>query len=228
MLRNNGEKLLKILRENLTINPDDYLAYKVAIETGDIFKILIATILTQNTSDKNAIKAYNNLARRFDITPEALCNASLSEIEDAIKIAGLYRRRAKLIKKISCIIMDKFNGDLNSILNLSADEARKILISLPGVGNKTADVILLFKFNAKTFPIDTHINRVSKRIGIAPKNANYNITKQCLMNFFPENSYLEAHLLLIALGRKYCRALKPLCNDCPIKYYCKYHGEIAK
>jgi endonuclease-3 len=100
------------------------------------------------------------------------------------------------------------------------DEARKKLMELPGVGPKTADVVLLFSANQPTIPVDTHVNRVSKRLGLAPANGDYEAVRLSLQSLFEPKDYLAVHLLLIAHGRKTCKAQHPCCHQCPVYDYC--------
>jgi len=211
--KNRAKEILHILRDNFSIP-------RWASSARDPFQTLIITVLSQATADKNTARAFENLSERFSITPEALAEASTEEIERAIRIGGLYRNKSRVIKAISRMILEKFNGSLNFIHSLPLEEARKILLSIPGVGPKTADVVLLFCAGKPTIPIDTHVNRVSKRLGLAPPKANYEETRQALEALYSPNDYLPVHLLLISLGRKYCKARKPLCKPCPVNTLC--------
>ena len=118
------------------------------------------------------------------------------------------------------LLLEKFGGSLEPILSLPLDEARKTLMELPGVGPKTADVVLLFSANQPTIPVDTHVNRVSKRLGLAPANGDYEAVRLSLQTLFEPKDYLDVHLLLIAHGRKYCKARQPHCLECPVNNYC--------
>jgi endonuclease-3 len=109
---------------------------------------------------------------------------------------------------------------------LPLEEARKALTEMPGVGPKTADVVLLFSAQKPTIPVDTHVNRVSKRLGIAPENGDYETVRLSLQKLFPERDYLAVHQLLIGFGRQFCKAQKPLCTDCPINCYCPTKGNL--
>jgi endonuclease-3 len=184
------------------------------------FSTLIRTVLSQATNDKNRDKAYRNLGERFEITPKALAAADVKEIAEAIRVGGLYQNKSRVIKELSRIIVEKFHGKLDFVYSLSFQEARRLLMTLPGVGPKTADVVLLFCADKPVLPIDTHINRVSKRLGFAPSNANYERVRQTLESFYNPKDYLAAHLLLIMLGRKYCRARNPLHKACPVNALC--------
>ncbi|MEM2946832.1 MAG: endonuclease III [Candidatus Bathyarchaeia archaeon] len=213
MNKKRAEKILQILRENFT-PPRWISAHHNPYET------LVITIISQNTSDKNTRKAFQKLSKTFSITPEALAKAETTEIEECLKVAGLYRNKARIIREVSKIVMDKFNGKLETILALPFEEAREKLMQLPGVGPKTADVLLLFSANKPTIPVDTHVKRVSKRLGLAPVDGDYECVRQSLQLLYKPEDYLEVHILLILLGRKYCKAIKPLCKPCPVRTLC--------
>lgn len=188
------------------------------------FETLVATIISQNTADTNTARAFENLSKHFEIKPQVLANAETSKIEACLHVAGLYKSKAKTIQTISKIILEKFHGSLKPVLSLPLDEARKTLIELPGIGPKTADVVLLFSANQPTIPVDTHVNRVSKRLGLAPANGGYEEVRLSLQSLFDPKDYLAVHLLLIAHGRKYCKARQPLCPECPVNTYCPSNG----
>jgi len=211
--KNRATEILHTLQNNFSIP-------QWASSTRDPFQTLIITVLSQATADRNTARAFRNLSGRFPITPEALAKASLEEIEKAIKVGGLYRNKSRVIKAISRIILEQFNGSLDFIHALPFDEARKILLSIPGIGPKTADVVLLFCAGKPTIPIDTHVNRVSKRLGLVPPKASYEGVRRALEDLYPPEDYLSVHLLFISLGRKYCKARKPLCKPCPVNTLC--------
>ncbi|MDR2707784.1 MAG: endonuclease III [Nitrososphaerota archaeon] len=212
-----AEEILEILK--LTVAVPSLVKAK-----SDPFETLIITIISQNTTDKNTDVAFTRLKQYFRITPNSLANASTSQIEECIKPAGLYRNKSCTIQTVSKIIQEKYKGSLNIILTLPFEEARKTLLDMSGVGPKTVDVVLLFSAQKPTIPVDTHVNRVSKRLGIAPKTGDYEIVRLSLQKLFVENDYLLAHQLLIGHGRQFCKARKPLCNSCPINSYCETKG----
>jgi len=149
-----------------------------------------------------------------------LARAEEASVGAAIRVAGLQRQKARAIIALAMVVLERFGGDLDSVLALETEEAREALMSLPGVGPKTADVVLLFSKGAATFPIDTHIARVSRRLGLVQKTAGYEQMRRELQSLFPPERYGQAHLLLIQLGRSYCRAAKPLHDACPVRDYC--------
>jgi len=184
------------------------------------FQTLIRTVLSQATASRNTTRAFENLSRKFSITPQALATADVKDIEEAIRVAGLYRNKSKVIKRISEVILEQLDGSLNFIYISPLEEARQTLLTIPGVGPKTADVTLLFCAKKPTIPVDTHVNRVSKRLGLVPPKAGYEETRNSLQSLYQPEDYLAVHLLLISLGRKYCKAKKPLCNQCPVSELC--------
>jgi endonuclease-3 len=191
----------------------------------DPFKTMVTTVLSQNTTDKNTARAFEALSKRFEITPEALAKADIVEIEEAIKVSGLYKSKAKTIRQAAITILENYHGTLNHLLSLPLEEARKALTQFPGVGPKTADVVLLFSAIQPTIPVDTHVNRVAKRLGFAPANGDYEAVRKSLQSLYAPSEYLAVHLLLIAHGRRYCKARKPLCDECPVNAYCPSKGK---
>ena len=213
MAEERAEKILRTLRKTFKLP-------KWISSERDPFKTLITTIISQNTADINTARAFEKLSKRFEIKPEVLANAEIRQLEECLKVAGLYKNKAKTIRKVSRVILEKFHGDLKSVLSLSFEEARESLMQLPGVGPKTADVVLLFCAEKPTIPVDTHVNRVSKKLGLAPANGDYETIRKSLQSLYNPEDYLAVHLLLISLGRKYCRARNPLCKQCPVNSLC--------
>lgn len=213
MQKSRAEKILGILRDNFDIPSRTKL-------NRNPFRTLILTILSQATADSNSARAFRNLQRRFSITPEALSQAEIADVENAIKVGGLYRNKARVIKAISRIILENNEGSLDFIYSLPFENARKALLALPGVGPKTADIVLLFCAKKSTIPVDTHVNRVSKRLGLVPEKADYEGIRATLESHYSLEDYLDVHLLLISHGRQYCKAIKPLCKLCPVKALC--------
>jgi len=184
------------------------------------FETLVGTILSQNTNDLNRDKAMARLESRFEITPKVLSQAPVDELAECIRPAGLYRVKAPRIKEVSRIILVRFGGDLDSILKEKPDEARSILMELPGVGYKTADILLAFVAGHPTVPVDTHVMRVTRRLGIVRKKAGYEEIRIALENLVPARLRLRLHLSLIRFGRQICRAPTPLCPECPVNRTC--------
>ena len=185
------------------------------------FPLLIATILSQNTSDKNSRRAFQSLEAQYAITPDVLASLSPEEIQPYIRIAGLYRIRSQRIIEVSKIILEKFQGSLWNILCLPIKNAREQLLKIPGIGPKTADILIAFIMKQPTMPIDTNIFRVALRIGIV-KGRKYQLTQKALEELIPKKKMQTMHLLLIQHGREICKPQIPLCQRCPIGEYCDY------
>ena len=193
-------------------------------EQLDPFETLVETIISQNTADRNTARAFESLSKGFEIKAEVLAEAQTSEIEQCLKVAGLYKNKAKSIKQVSKIILEEFHRTLEPILSLPFEDARKTLLQFPGVGPKTADVVLLFAAKQSTIPVDTHVNRLAKRLGFAPENADYETVRMSLQSLYNPRDYLTVHLLFIAHGRKFCKARRPQCGECPLNVHCQPKG----
>lgn len=193
----------------------------------DPFKNIIVTILSQNTTEANCIRAYRGLASRFDVTPKSLAEVDEMELREAIRSGGLYRVKAKRIKQLSRTVLEDYGGDISPILQLPKEEAKEKLIELPGIGDKTADVLLTTRYSYReVIPVDTHMDRLAKRIGLVNPNAGYEETQTALMSFIPEAIRERASGLLWLLAKHTCKAGKPRCAECPIIGICD-HGRAA-
>jgi len=184
------------------------------------FPTLIRTVLSQATNDRNRDRAYKNLSQVYEIAPKTLANADVKEIEKAIRVGGLYRNKSRKIRELSRVILERFNGSLDFVYSKPLEEARALLMSIPGVGPKTADVVLLFSAKKPVVPIDTHVYRVSRRLGLAPIKGDYEEIRRSLESVYLPSDYLNIHLLLINLGRTCCRARNPLHKPCPVNSLC--------
>lgn len=192
------------------------------------FQTLIRTVLSQATNDRNRDHAYQNLSKKYEIAPDTLARASAREIEEAIRVGGLYRNKSRKIKELSKMIIESFGGSLDFVHSEPLERARSMLMSIPGVGPKTADVVLLFSAGKPTVPVDTHVNRVSRRLGLAPLKGNYEDIRKSLQTLYQPRDYLAIHLLLISLGREYCRARSPLHKPCSVRTLCPIPKREAK
>jgi endonuclease-3 len=184
------------------------------------FETLIRTMLSQNTSDVNSNRAMEKLESHFDITPKVLSQAPTKELIECIRSAGLYRVKAPRIKQVSSIILNQYGGDLDSVLKKEPQEARSIMNGLPGVGYKTADIVLAFVSGHPTLPVDTHVTRVSKRLGIVREKAQYEEIRLALERLVPAKRRVRMHLSLIRFGREICKAPRPLCPRCLVNRTC--------
>jgi len=188
---------------------------------NDPFWSIVETILSQNTTFKNSHQAFTNLVSKYH-TIDELLEADVHEIEILIRNAGLFRSKSHRILHLADIIKNKFNGDASQLVTGSYAEARKRLMKVEGIGPKTADVVLLFSRHYDIVPVDTHIFRVSKRIGIVPQNGNYEIVKNTLENGIPRSKRGYAHMAFIKFGREVCHARSPDHAACPLTDICDY------
>lgn len=188
--------------------------------TGDPFKGLIRVILSQNTGYSNEARAYEQLEKTIGVEPRRLAEASVEEIASAIRPAGMHNIRGKVIKRLSEIVVSRYNGDISEILIKELQEAREELIRLPGVGRKSADVVLLFEANKPVMPVDRHIFRIAERLGLVSGNQDYERVRSILESIIPKEELEIGHISFIEFGRRICRARTPLCGSCFIAESC--------
>ena len=177
------------------------------------FELLIAVVLSAQTTDQRVNMVTPELFERYG-DAEKLSKAELSDVERIIKPIGLYRNKATNIVKLSKDLVQRFDGRVPN--------DRKDLESLPGVGRKTANVILSNCFDVPAFAVDTHVSRVSKRLRIADEKDDPRQIEEKLMRFFPENKWGKLHHQFIFFGRYKCKAVKPDCSDCPLQDICDH------
>ncbi len=188
----------------------------------DPVDLLVMTILSQNTSDMNSGRAFEQLKSRFRSYDEIL-DASEDEIADAIRPGGLADIKAARIKGALERLREDFGSvDLSPLQRMSPEEVRSYLTSIPGIGPKTASVLMLFGFKMPAMPVDTHVYRVSRRIGLVPENASIEEVQRILEEITPREKYLSLHINLIRHGRLVCRARNPLCERCELAGLCRY------
>jgi len=213
MAENRAQKILNILTK--TFSSPRWITV-----VDDPFRMLIAAVISQNTTGKSTTRAFENLSKRFEIVPEVLANARTDQIEECLKPAGLQRNKARTIRQVSRIAHSKYRGKLKIVLAKPFEEARTELLQLPGVRRKTADAVLLFSAHMPTIPVDTHVSRLSKRLGFASPKAGYEKVRRSLQSLYNPKDYLQVHISLISLGREYCRARNPVCRQCPFNTLC--------
>lgn len=188
---------------------------------------LVSTILSQNTNDINRDKAFYTLKSRFS-NWEQVRQANEEEIIQAIRVAGLANLKGPRIKAVLNQVYEETGGlDLKFLADLPVDEARAWLLRFKGVGLKTAAIVLQFSLNRPAFPVDTHIYRVTGRLGLRPASLNLEKTHYLMEELADPADYYAGHLNLIRLGREICHARKPECPRCPVNDLCPYsHKEI--
>ena len=197
----------------------DYLDYlypnpKCELNYNKDYELLIATLLSAQTTDKRVNKVTEVLFNKYQ-SIEELSKASISDIENIIREIGTFRRKAKYVHEITKKLYD---DGYDYVPN-----DRKYIESLPGVGHKTANVFLSNIYNEPAIAVDTHVSRVSKRLGLANKNDDVVKIENKLMKKVPKDRWSRTHHQLVLFGRYHCKAISPLCDNCKIKEYCKYN-----
>ena len=190
---------------------------------------LVSTILSQNTSDTNTERAFASLRQRFP-TWDAVVAADTNDVVDAIRSGGLANRKAPRIQDALEEIRERY-GDysLDVLDDMPLDEAKVALISIDGVGPKTAACVLLFALGRPALPVDTHVYRVARRLGLIDERTNperAHATLEAMMEGDADRTY-RFHVEMIAHGRAICTARNPKCHICPLRSYCEYAAKQA-
>ncbi len=203
------KKIIKILQKK----------YNIEVKRGEPFKILVSVVLSQRTRDEVTDLASERLFKIAD-TPEKILKLTDKEIEDLIYPVGFYKQKAWGIKKLSKELLDNYNGKVPDNL--------KELIKLHGVGDKTASCVLLFGFNKNTIPVDTHVNRISKRLEWVDETLTPEKVRMELEKILKGDERDIVNQLFIQFGRDICKPIGPKCKKCPIEKYCNHPKIISK
>lgn len=177
------------------------------------FELLIATLLSAQTTDVQVNKVTQALFAAYP-TPESIAKAEIDDLEAKIKTIGLYRTKAKNMQKTAQMLVEKFDSKV--------PQTREELMLLPGVGRKTANVVLSVAFNVPALAVDTHVHRVSKRLAIVDESASVDEVEFVLQKKLPRERWRKAHHELIFFGRYFCTAKKPKCTECPLLDLCQF------
>ncbi len=183
---------------------------------------LMLTILSQNTNDKNRDTAYERLKRIYP-TWEDVMTAPANEIADAIRPGGLANQKSQRMKAILEWIKQEF-GSLNlaRLCEMKPDDVIEKFTQLNGIGVKTIGVVLMFSCGVDIFPVDTHVHRICRRLGLVPDNVSAEKTFWLMRSLVPEGKSFSLHMNFLKLGRTICRARKPACPECPLNNLCPY------
>ena len=202
---------------NKIINYLDFL-YPNAVcelEYSRDYELLLAIVMSAQTTDKRVNSVNKILFKKYD-SLDKLSKADIKDIENIIKPIGTYKKKAMYIKEITTKLV---NDNIKTIPN-----DIKYLSSLKGVGRKTINVFLSIIYNEPLVGVDTHVNRVSKRLGLAHEDDNVLEVEKKLTNLFPKDKLNKIHHQLVFFGRYKCKSINPLCNDCKLKDICKYYN----
>jgi len=184
------------------------------LDRHDPFYVLISTVLSQRTRDEVTQVATRRLFKRYD-TPEEFAAADVDDIENLIKDVGFYRMKAPRVIQIASILLEKHGGEVPDDMDL--------LLKLPGVGRKTANCVLAYAFSKDVVAVDTHVHRISNRLGIV-NTSNPDQTEVALQDVLPEDMWRDVNELLVSFGKEICRPISPKCVVCPVEDMCAKLG----
>ena len=204
MNKNKSNEIINILK-TIIINP------KPELDFNNNYELIISVILSAQTTDKRVNIVTKDLYKKYNNYNE-LANAKIEDVIQIIKPLGLAKSKANNIIELSKIIHNNYNDILPNTL----DE----LIKLPGVGRKTASVVLALGFNIPAMPVDTHLYRMAIRFGYIKKNQSVKDAEESFKKYIPKEEWVEAHHLFLLFGRYHCKAISPSCIDCKLKDYC--------
>jgi endonuclease-3 len=190
---------------------------------------LVLTILAQNTADVNSHRAFVALQAAYS-SWDAVLAAPTDELEDVIRPGGLAPTKSRRIQQVLAEVSDATNGtwDLGFLAEWPLDQARDWLVALPGIGRKTASIVLLFTFGRPALPVDTHVYRVAERLGLLPPRTDLTRAHDLLEEVVAPESMYAGHVLLIRHGREVCRAPRPICGLCPLTDLCPYFALVQR
>lgn len=211
MNRENIDNILKTLSET-------YPQAKCALNFGSPYELLISTILSAQCTDVRVNKVTRELYKEYN-TPEKMLSLTEEELGEKIKSCGFFRSKSKHILEASRVILESYKGEVPKTM--------EELTKLSGVGRKTANVVLSNAFGIPAIAVDTHVFRVSKRLGIATGNTPDKVEKELMKNI-PESMWSDAHHYLIWHGRLICKSRKPDCENCPLVPWCQYFNYPEK
>lgn len=190
---------------------------RIGAKTEDPYKVLISTILSQRTRDEMTEVASAQLFAKYD-TPRAIASAPVDEIERLIRPVGFYRQKAIQLRNVSQVLLDLHGGRVPR----TYEELR----SLPQVGPKTANCVLVYGYGEPRIPVDTHVHRVSNRLGIA-RTKTPEATEPVLMRVVPKDAWLEVNELFIRFGKEVCRPIGPRCDACSFTSFCRHYRTVV-
>ncbi|MDI9618290.1 endonuclease III [Methanothermobacter sp.] len=185
-------------------------------EDRDPYRVLIRTILSQRTRDENTDEATASLFSEYP-TMEDVAYAPVEKLEQLVRKAGFYHVKARRIREVSRILLEEYGGKVPDDI----DE----LLKLPGVGRKTANCVLVYAFNKPAVPVDTHVHRISNRIGLVNTRTPEE-TERALMEFIPRKYWMELNDLMVQFGQDICRPVGPRHEECPIADECDYYENL--
>ena len=209
------KKILDGMKKTMfAVNPPRYTALERLhkVQTARPFRILIATILSARTKDENTTKAADKLFKLYG-TPQKLAKAKVKDVEKVIKSVGFYHVKSKRIIEVANLILSKYNGKVPADIDK--------LVDMPGVGRKTANCVLVYAFEKPAIPVDTHVHRISNRLGLVDTKTPEE-TEMALREKIPKKYWLGINNTFVMYGQNICKPISPMCHVCKIRKTCNY------
>ena len=209
------KKILDGMKKTMfAVNPPRYTALERLhkVQTARPFRILIATILSARTKDENTTKAADKLFKLYG-TPQKLAKAKVKDVEKVIKSVGFYHVKSKRIIEVANLILSKYNGKVPADIDK--------LVDMPGVGRKTANCVLVYGFEKPAIPVDTHVHRISNRLGLVDTKTPEE-TEMALREKIPKKYWLDINNTFVMYGQNICKPISPMCDVCKIRKTCNY------
>ena len=209
------KKILDGMKKTMVaVNPPRYTALERLhkVQTARPFRILIATILSARTKDENTTKAADKLFKLYG-TPQKLAKAKVKDVEKIIKSVGFYHVKSKRIIEVANLILSKYNGKVPADIDK--------LVDMPGVGRKTANCVLVYAFEKPAIPVDTHVHRISNRLGLVDTKTPEE-TEMALREKIPKKYWLDINNTFVMYGQNICKPISPMCDVCKIRKTCNY------
>ena len=209
------KKILDGMKKTMfAVNPPRYTALERLhkVQTAKPFRILIATILSARTKDENTTKAADKLFKLYG-TPQKLAKAKIKDVEKVIKSVGFYHVKSKRIIEVANLILSKYNGKVPADIDK--------LVDMPGVGRKTANCVLVYAFEKPAIPVDTHVHRISNRLGLVDTKTPEE-TEMALREKIPKKYWLDINNTFVMYGQNICKPISPMCDVCKIRKICNY------
>ncbi len=206
-----SESLLEKIKEITR----DFYGEGVPTAFRDPFSLLVATVVSQRTRDETTLVVASRLLEMAP-TPEALARLDEEKIARILRPAGFYREKARKLKKIAEILIEKYGGKV--------PDTEEGLLSLPGVGRKTANIVLAYAFGKPAIAVDTHVHRIFNRLGVVNTKTPEQ-TEEALKKILPEELWIPLNHSFVGFGKKICRPISPRCEVCPLKDECNYYAE---
>ena len=188
------------------------------------FESMVRTILSQHTTEAVSKTVADELLCRYP-TPAAIAGAAAGELENLLEPIGLFRQKAARLRGLGRVIEERYGGDAGRLLELAPGEMRRELLTIKGIGEKTADCFMLFAAGLDVLPVDTHVDRIARLWGLVGDGADYGDVRAVLEYLIQPEMYGRAHIALIRHGRETCRARKPVCDDCAVFDICPGFNE---